>query len=295
MTAAHSGEAFRARQDPIEIMAAIKLRNLLASRQQLVFPYAARPLVSIVIPVYDRAHYLYLTLETLLGTPGRAPFEVILVDDGATDAVRHLLARLGNVRVHAHLHLGGFGEACNRGAALARGAFVCFLSSDAMPTPGWLDVMLDTMGRHPTCGAVGAKLLSAGGTLQEAGGILWRDGTARGYGHGENPAALRYSVAREVDYCSAACLLVRREAFDAVGGFDPRYRMGYYQDVDLCLGMRRAGYRVWYAPHPIIINHEYPGGEHARANALHVHSRALLLEKWSDLSRDHGPPGMERD
>ncbi|GEM_PF-4126859 len=285
--------SFRQTHAPIEMIARTKLQVLLASRQRLGFPSVAHPRVSIVIPIYNQAHYLYLSLENLSATPGNVPFEVILVDDASVDATPQLLDSLDNVRVHTHSENEGFGEACNHGAALACGEFICFLNSDVLTMPGWLDALVETMDHHPDSGAVGAKLIFADGTLQEAGSILWRDGSTLGYGRGKNPTAPEYSYEREVDYCSAACLLVRRDVFEAVGGFDPRYSPAYYEDVDLCLSMWHAGKRVRYASHAIALHLEHASSGRDRAVALQLRNRATLTEKWPDLARDHGAPGTD--
>ncbi len=292
-TVAQSASMIRQFQTPIETVAKAKLHALLMSRQRLALPSVAQPRVSIVIPLYNQAHYLYLTLENLLATPGKVPFEVILVDDASVDATPQLLDCLDNVRVHVHAENEGFGEACNHGAALARGEFVCFLNSDVLTMPGWLDALVETMDCHPECGAAGAKLVFTDGTLQEAGSILWRDGSALGYGRGDNPSAPEYSYAREVDYCSAACLLVRREVFAAVGGFDPRYSPAYYEDVDLCLSIWDAGNTVRYTAQAAVLHLEHASSGRDRAIALQLRNRAALMEKWPDLDRDHGAPGTD--
>jgi GT2 family glycosyltransferase len=174
---------------PVETIAQTKLHAFLASEQRLAFAACAHPRVSIVIPLYNQAHYTYLTLETLRGAPTSVPFEVILVDDTSTDATARLLDRLDGMRIVTHQKNEGFGETCNDGLAIARGEFVCFLNSDVVVTPGWLDALVTIMEAHAACGAVGARLIFPDGTLQEAGSILWSDGSARGYGRGEDPNA----------------------------------------------------------------------------------------------------------
>jgi GT2 family glycosyltransferase len=278
---------------PVETIAQTKLQSLLASEQRLTFPACAHPRVSIVIPLYNQAHYTYLTLETLRATPTSVPFEVILVDDASTDATSHLLDCLDGIRIATHQKNEGFGETCNDGLALARGEFVCFLNSDVVVTPGWLDALVTIMEAHAACGAVGARLIFPDGTLQEAGSILWSDGSARGYGRGEDPNAPEYSYARAVDFCSAACLLVRKALLDTIGGFDPRYSPAYYEDVDLCLRIWAAGKSVWYAPQATVLHLEHASSGQQRAVALQLRNRATLNERWPDLAQDHIEPNRD--
>ena len=278
---------------PIETIAQTKLQTLLASEQRLVLPTCVHPRVSIVIPLYNQAHYTYLTLETLRATPTSIPFEVILVDDASTDATSRLLDRLDGVRTVTHQENEGFGETCNDGLARARGEFVCFLNSDVVVTPGWLDALVAVMETHAECGAVGGKLVFPDGTLQEAGSLLWSDGSALGYGRGADPNAPEYSYARAVDFCSAACLLVRKELLDHIGGFDPRYSPAYYEDVDLCLRIWGAGKSVWYAPQATVLHLEHASSGHGRAVALQLRNRVTLNEIWPHLAEDHAEPNHD--
>ena len=147
-------------------------------------------------------------------------------------------------------------DACNQGAAAARGECVLFLNNDVVVLPGWLDSLLRTLDRDRSIGAVGAMLIYPDGRLQEAGAIIWRDGLGWNYGRLNDPEASEFSFVREVDYCSAACLLVRRALFEELAGFDIRYAPAYCEDVDLCFRMRERGYRVLYQPQARVIHFE---------------------------------------
>ena len=117
---------------------------------------------------------------------------MIVVDNASTDETPALLGRFENLRVVRNDRNLGFGGACNRGISLARGEFVCFLNDDTLVTPGWLDVLLETARAQPRCGGVGAKLVHPSGLLQEAGGIIWRDGSNSGYGRDADPSDPEY-------------------------------------------------------------------------------------------------------
>jgi glycosyltransferase involved in cell wall biosynthesis len=167
-----------------------------------------------------------------------------------------MLARVKGLRVIRNATNEGFVAACNQGAAVARGEFILFLNNDTVVQRGWLTALVATIGSDARIGAVGAKLVYPDGRLQEAGGIIWNDGSGWNYGHGDDPSAPEFNFLRDVDYCSAACLLVRREAFEKLGGFDPQYAPAYYEDTDFCFRLRERDYRVVYQPAAEVVHHE---------------------------------------
>ena len=155
-------------------------------------------------------------------------------------------------------------------------------NNDAELVPGCLSALVDTARADPRCGAVGGRLVWADGRLQEAGGILWSDGTAEAYGRGSDPFAPEFSYLREVDFCSAALLLVRREVFEKLGGFDDRFAPAYYEDTDLCMGVRRLGYRVVYQPGATVRHHEFGSSSLQAATELILRNHGRFAAKWED-------------
>jgi GT2 family glycosyltransferase len=248
---------------------------------RLVFPQAERPELSIVVVTFNRVERTLECLESLLAHAD-APFELIVVDNASSDSTGALLDRLRNVSVlHNPTNL-GFGRACNQAAQLARTEQLLFLNSDATIAPRCLSALLATLRSEPRCGAVGGRLILRDGRLQEAGSILWSDGTAEAYGRGGDPFAPEYSYQREVDFCSGALLLVRRELFRELGGFDERYAPAYYEDADLCMGVRRLGQRVLYQPAATAWHHEYGSSSANEAAQLMGRNQARFVEKWQD-------------
>ena len=220
-------------------------------------PLSDKPLVSIVIPVYNEIAVTIRCLQSMADTWFEAlAVQVILVDDGSSDRTASILTRLPTIDYVRNGSNQGFVRACNRGAALARGKYLCFLNNDTEVREAWLDYLVCTAESDATVGAVGSKLIYPDGKLQEAGAIIWRDASGWNYGRGENPADARYNFMRDVDYCSGAALLVRRDLFERLGGFSNDYAPAYYEDADLCFGVRSLGYRVLYQPRSEVIHFE---------------------------------------
>ncbi len=214
------------------------------------------PVASIVIPVHNHLGHTLECLRALAAAPPGTTIEIIVVDDASSDGTATVLPRIAGLRYLRHERNGGFIAACNTGAAQARGEVLVFLNNDTVPQPGWLDALLWTLHEVPRAGIAGAQLLYPDGTLQEAGGVVFRDGQAWNYGRFESPDDPRYAYLRDADYVSGAALAIRRTLFDAVGGFDTRYAPAYYEDTDLAFAVRAAGHRVLYQPGARVLHDE---------------------------------------
>lgn len=239
--------------------------------------------VSIVIPVYNKIAYTLACLKSLAAHAGEASFEVIVVDDCSTDDTVERLADIDGVRTIRNALNLGFVGSCNAGAAAAQGEYLLFLNNDTVVTPGWLEALLRCFAEESDAGLVGAKLVYPDGRLQEAGGIVFRDGSGWNYGRFEDPADPRYNFRREADYCSGAAILLRRALFDQLGGFDQRYAPAYYEDTDLAFAVRAAGYKVYYEPQSTVIHFEGITAGTDTASGIkryQVVNREKFLDKW---------------
>ncbi|HWW77791.1 MAG TPA: glycosyltransferase family 2 protein, partial [Pyrinomonadaceae bacterium] len=221
-------------------------------------PSPDRPVTaSVIIPVFNKAEFTFQCLRSLVREVDFGDTEVIVVDNASTDETAELLSHFkGFVRVIRNAENRGFVDACNQGAAESRGRYLVFLNNDTVVLPGWLEALVETAGRDESAGAVGSLFLYPDGRIQEAGAIVWSNGEAFHYGWGRSPEDRRFTFAREVDYCSGASLLIRRELFERLGGFDRRYAPAYYEDTDLCMGVRSLGYKVVYQPHSRLYHFE---------------------------------------
>jgi GT2 family glycosyltransferase/glycosyltransferase involved in cell wall biosynthesis len=270
-------------------IATAALHGFLASDARLRFARVGDPTVSAIVVARNRAELTCRALRSLLADDS-IPLEVVVVDNASTDETTDVLARCDGVTVARNDANIGFGPAVNQACALAKGEYLLLLNSDAEVLPGSISSALRTIAATGV-GAVGGRLILEDGRLQEAGSIVWRDGSSSGYGRGDMPFAPMYSFERDVDYCSAALLLTRRDCFVDLGGFDPAYAPAYYEDVDYCFRLRGAGWRVVYDPTFIARHTEFgSSGSPDEALARQSRNRGTFVEKHRRaLAAQHSP------
>ena len=257
--------------------------------ERLIFEASVKPSVSIIIPVFNNWRFTYKCLQSVVKHT-QGSYEIIVVDNNSTDVTPQLLSDMQGIQVITNTSNEVFVNACNQAARQAKGDHLLLLNNDTEVTPDWLDAMLAPFSDADT-GIVGAKLLYPDGSLQEAGGIIWRDGTGCNYGHGDNPNLPQYSYRRVVDYCSGACLMIPRKLWEQIGGFDQRYAPAYYEDTDLCFNVRALGYRVIYQPEALVLHY---GGASAGKETSSGYkrfqeiNRHKFVDKWAEvLDQDH--------
>ncbi|MGH3777936.1 MAG: glycosyltransferase [Pseudonocardiaceae bacterium] len=254
------------------------------------------PLVSVIVPVHGKWEYTWACLTSIEQHRPAVPFEVLVVDDASPDRTAELVAASPGVRLVRIERNVGFVGACNLGASHARGAYLLFLNNDTEVRPGALDALVGAADSDDRVGLVGAALVYPDGRLQESGGIVWADGSGWNYGRDRDAAAPEFQVRRDVDYCSGAAILVRRDLFEAVGGFDQRYAPAYYEDTDLAFAIRATGHRTIVEPRAVVMHHE--GVSHGTDVGTGVKryqeiNRTLFVEKWAPSLADHLPAASE--
>jgi len=255
------------------------------------------PTVSIIILARHRPERLERCLAALARLPDQVSHEVLILLNGADDDVRAMFdaraTRLHRVRVlESPINL-GFAVGSNMGAAATTGRYLAFLNDDTEVEAGWLQSLVEIAELDPRVGAVGSCILFPDGSVQELGSIVWQDGSTMGLGRGEPPESPAVSFVREADYCSACSLLVRREAWEAVGGFCEDYFPAYYEDVDLCLSIRALGYRVLCAPRSRVRHHEGGSSDPGFRVFLHGYQRRRFQQRWGHLLSAFEPPKPE--
>ncbi len=256
---------------------------------------AVRPLVSIVIPMKDKAAVTRQCLDGIFNRTAYGPIEVVIVDNGSVepDTIGLLseLRQRANVRIVEDRGEFNFSRLVNRGVAASSGEVCLLLNNDvAVINPEWLSELVGHALR-PHVGAVGAKLYYMNDTVQHGGVILGIGGVAghinrsvprrsRGYFN-------RLNLAQEVSCVTGACLAVRRGVYDAVGGFNERDLAISFNDVDFCIRLRQAGYTIIWTPGAELYHHESlsrgrPDGtpEAARRNDAEI---AYMRRRWGPV------------
>ncbi|MCL2627418.1 MAG: glycosyltransferase [Oscillospiraceae bacterium] len=262
--------------------------------EKLSLPIYSNPVVSIIIPVYNEFAYTYSCIESILGNT-LAPYEIIVADDCSSDetkSIEKIIANVIHIRNENNLR---FLHNCNNAAKYAKGKYIYFLNNDTQVKSDWLDSLVEIMERDSTIGLVGSKLLYPDGRLQEAGAILWNDGSAWNYRTHEDPERPEFNYVKDVDYISGAAIMVRKAVWDELGGFDTHFAPAYCEDSDLAFSIRKLGYRTVYQPKSVVVHFE--GVSHGTDTSTgikqyQVENMQKFYKKWKAvLDKDHFPNG----
>ena len=257
--------------------------------------------VSIVIAVRDQWRDTLACLESIARETRGVNYEVIAIDDGSSDETQSVLGQVEGLLVIKNAESVGVVESRNRGAAVARGAFLVFLNQHSMVTDGWLETLRATFRREPEVGCVGPTLVLADGRLANAGGAVWSDASISWFGSGKEAGHPRFRFLREVDTCSADCLMMARDLFEQLGGFDGRYAGGSYEALDMAFKVRKAGYKVIYQPMArVVTDDSSSAGRELEPGAAadQVMNQAKFLDRWHGQLLEYAAAprsGVDRD
>lgn len=204
----------------------------------------SKPLVSVVIPAWNAAEDLSDCIESVFAST-YSSVEVIVVDNASTDATPGLLAsRFPDVKAIRNQENIGFGGALNQGSRVAAGEYVVWLNSDAVLPPRWIEQLVNLLETDSRLGMATSVVTyrepenivwSAGGWVDATTGLTWD------HGKGEDVGAI--SIPSNPDYLAACATMIRRKVLETLGGLDASYFI-YFEDADLCLRLKTAGYRI---------------------------------------------------
>ena len=240
--------------------------------------------ISIIIPVFNKLEYTKQCLDALYKVTPNHLFELIIVNNASTDGTKEFLNEFAktypNVKVIHNQENLVFAKAYNQGARAAKGKYLVFLNNDTIPLKDWLEEMLKIIETEKNIGIVGSKLLYPNNTIQHAGVAIadFLQSICPYHIHHKSPAdAPEVNVVKDYQAVTGACMLIPKELFDRLGGFDEGFLNGY-EDVDLCFQVREAGYRVVYTPKSVL--YYFESISEGRFKAEKENERRLQ-EKWA--------------
>jgi GT2 family glycosyltransferase len=226
--------------------------------------------VAIVLVNFNAGALLAEAVTRAREARGAQSWDIVVVDNASSDGSLVPLATMADVRVIRNADNRGFGVGCNQGAATSAATWVLFLNPDCQLGPGVVERLIEEADAHPSCVAIGPRIEDPDGTTQGSArgdptllaGVAGRTGVITRLLPSSGVVSRQViwpdrlpagASSMDVDWLSGACLLVRRSAFDDVGGFDPGYFM-YWEDADLCRRLRAQGGSIRYAP-IVVVRH----------------------------------------
>ena len=273
------------------------LKRVAQSKKPINFPdwgASAEVDVSIIIPGFNNLELTRMCLTSIYFSmlpSDSTSYEIIYADDcSEANVIPELISKFGNLIITKTDANGGFVVNTNKGASVAKGKFLVLLNNDAVVLPAWLDGLLGVIQSTEKCHVAGSKMLNADAKLLEAGAGLWTDGRSCIFGRGPDGTGLDstspdYNYIREVDYVSFASVIIRKNAWDTLGGLSTEYGFGYYDDSDFCLEIRNRGGLVLFAPDSEVIHNE--SATFSKRNAKLVaeekqRNSSLFRNKWAN-------------
>jgi len=257
-------------------------------RRGLDFSCTDVPRISVIVVLFNQFALTMTTLASL-----RANFtgaiDLVLVDSGSTDATRSIETYVKGAQILRFRHNIGYLDGCNAALAQVRAPAVLYMNNDITLMTGAVSGALARLESEARIGAVGAKIVRTNGALQEAGSIIWRDGTTYGYLRNDDPNDPQANFVRDVDFCSAAFLLIRTEVARQINGFDTLFRPSYFEDTDLCIRIIEAGYRIVYDPTVMIEHLEFGSSDREASLQTMLVNHRKFVHRHVDFLRYQQP------
>lgn len=258
------------------------------AHQKLDFSYEGKPDISVIMLVKNQ---LAVTLTALasLRTNYKGKIQLLIGDNYSTDDTRFMQNSLIGAHITRFAYNFGYGRACNYLIEQVDAPITVFLNNDIYLYPSAIDVLCQYLVSKSDIGAVGGKIIHPDGNLQEAGSIIWRDGTTTGYLRGNDPSIAEANFVRDVDYCSTAMMAVRTILLQQLKGFSPIYYPAYFEDTDLCVRIIKAGYRVVYHPDAVVEHMEYASSDPIVSSGLIRRNHQKFVQEHTEFLRFQHP------
>ena len=248
------------------------------------------PLVSIIIPAYNKLEYINKCIKSIVRDNSHIPYEIIITNNMFIDLKKYINISFSNIYVIKNEKDYGIVLNCNKVANLAKGKYILFLNNNVQVQNRWLLNMVKLIESNDKIGMVGSKIIYPNRTLQEAGGIIWKDGERYNYGKGKDPKMPEYNYVKEVDYISRSSILIKKSIWKEIGGFDKRYSPQYYEDIDLAFEVRKHGYKVMYQPNSVVVHFEGCNDLIPILKKYQILNKNKFKEKWAEVLKQQYTP-----
>lgn len=227
-----------------------------ARRQKIDFSYEGKPDLSVIIVGYNQFDYTLQCLASLRDNY-KGNIDLIFVDSGSGDETIYIKDYVQGITLLRTNTNTGFLVGCNIALQYVQSDALLYLNNDVILHHGAVSNALKRLSSDPQIAAVGSKVIRTNGMLQEAGSIVWRDGTTSGYMRDQDPIIPEANFVRDVDFCSGVFLMTKAHIIHDMGGFNPIFRPAYFEETDLCIRLLEKGYRIVYDPTVVITHLEY--------------------------------------
>jgi len=256
---------------------------------KFIYPLNNKIEVTIIIAAYNNLEITLNCLISVLIMETKLKYEIILIDDHSSMVDYRIFGFKFRV-IRNDINL-GFIKSNNLASKKARGEFLFFLNNDTLINSSTIEELHKSYFFNERVGAVGSKSISSQNLIQEAGAFVFKSGRCWNYGRGEDPKKSIHNFTKEVDYCSACSLLIKRKLFYKLGFFDTTYRPAYYEDVDLAFKIRQKKLKVLYEPKSFLHHFEgYTSGRDVKSGVkkYQVINQIKFKKKWSkELKKYH--------
>ncbi|MDR2685543.1 MAG: glycosyltransferase [Rickettsiales bacterium] len=245
------------------------------------FARCENPKVSIIMPVYNQYKYTRACLYSILAHTKDTNYEVIIADDNSSDRTKNISEYIENIiHVQNKKNL-GFIKNCNNAAKYAKGDYIMLVNNDMIMIEGWLSSLVKTIDADQLIGAVGSKILNVSGSVQECGGIVYQNCDIWNFGYGWKRNSDEVKYVKEVDYISGCALMVRRDLWTRLNGFDEEFCPAYFEDVDFAFRVRKSGFKVVVQPKSEVF-HFNNISYNNNSKILINNNREKFIKKWTN-------------